>query len=106
MKMELVAKSIEVGFISRNKLIIPNESYYELWMTELQKWLRETYCIYVDRTTYPKFCYDISRFTGNPKNLAEREWSWVSIPSGENWSLHRQWECALEEGLLEAIKLI
>jgi hypothetical protein len=76
----------------------------------LQKWLREVHQIYVDvdidQTTYPKFCYMISRFIGNPTNLAAEEWDWKNYPNGENWSLHRKWEDALEEGLFEALKLI
>jgi hypothetical protein len=78
--------------------------------TLLQKWLRETHQIYVDididQTTYPKFCYMISRFIGNPTNLAAEEWDWENLPNGENWHLHRKWEDALEEGLFEALKLI
>ena len=76
----------------------------------LQKWLREVHQIYVDididQTTYPKFCYMISRFIGNPTNLAAEEWDWENYPNGENWGLHRSWEDALEEGLFEALKLI
>lgn len=76
----------------------------------LQKWLREVHQIYVDvdldQTTYPKFCYMISRFIGNPTNLAAEEWDWENYPNGENWGLHRKWEDALEEGLFEALKLI
>ena len=78
--------------------------------TLLQKWLREVHQIYVDvdldQTTYPKFCYMISRFIGNPTNLAAEEWDWENYPNGENWGLHRKWEDALEEGLFEALKLI
>lgn len=78
--------------------------------TLLQKWLREVHQIYVDididQTTAPKFCYMISRFIGNPMNLAAEEWDWENHPNGENWHLHRKWEDALEEGLFEALKLI
>jgi hypothetical protein len=76
----------------------------------LQKWLREVHQIYVqietDQTTYPKFCYSISRFIGNPNNLSEKEWYWDKLPYNENWSLHRKYEEALEEGLQNALKLI
>ena len=76
----------------------------------LQKWLREVHQIYVDvdidQTTYPKFCYMISRFIGNPMNLAAEEWDWQNLPNGVDWGLHRKWEDALEEGLFEALKLI
>lgn len=76
----------------------------------LQKWLREVHQIYVqietDQTTYPKFCYSISRFIGNPNNLSEKEWYWDKLPYNENWSLHREYEEALEEGLQEALKMV
>lgn len=76
----------------------------------LQKWLREVHQIYVaidvDQTSSPKFCYAISRFIGNPTNLAAEEWDWENCPNGKNWSLHRKWEDALEDGLFEALKLI
>lgn len=76
----------------------------------LQKWLREVHQIYVDvdidQTTYPKFCYMISRFIGNPTDLAAEEWGWQNLPNGVDWGLHRKWEDALEEGLFEALKLI
>jgi hypothetical protein len=76
----------------------------------LQKWLREVHKIYVDvdidQTTAPKFCYMISRFIGNPTDLAAEEWDWQNYPNGVDWGLHRTWEDALEEGLFEALKLI
>ena len=76
----------------------------------LQKWLREVHQIYVqietDQTTYPKFCYSIARFIGNPNNLSEKEWYWDKLPYNENWSLHRKYEEALEEGLQEALKMV
>ena len=76
----------------------------------LQKWLREVHQIYVDvdidQTTYPKFCYMISRFIGNPTDLAAEEWGWQNHPNGVDWGLHRKWEDAFEEGLFEALKLI
>ena len=76
----------------------------------LQKWLREVHQIYVDvdidQTTYPKFCYMISRFIGNPTDLTAEEWGWQNHPNGVDWGLHRKWEDAFEEGLFEALKLI
>ena len=78
--------------------------------TLLQKWLRDIHQIYVDididQTTYPKFCYMISRFIGNPTDLAAEEWGWENLPNGVDWGLHRSWEDSLEEGLFEALKLI
>lgn len=74
----------------------------------LQKWLREVHQIYVqievDRTTYPKFWFEVIHFTGNPLNLSEREWGWESKYTAE--FLYRTYEEALEEGLQEGLKLI
>lgn len=76
----------------------------------LQKWLRDEYKIFVeintDCTTYPKFCFDIKQFIGNPKNLLEKEWGWSFPVHNERWELERTYEEALEVGLQEALKLI
>ena len=43
-------------------------------------WLREVKQLFIeihtDCTSYPKYCYTIHRFIGNPKDLSEREWDW------------------------------
>jgi hypothetical protein len=76
----------------------------------VQKWLREVHQIYVevntDCTTSPKFCYNITKFIGNPNDLSEKEWDWIILPNNENWGLRRKYENALEDGLKEALKLI
>ena len=41
MKEQLIKFSKEKGFLSKDNLITVNDSYYYLWMCELQKWLRE-----------------------------------------------------------------
>ncbi len=60
----------------------------------LQKWLREVHQIYVDvdidQTTYPKFCYMISRFIGNPTDLSAEEWGWENLPNGVDWGTSQQ----------------
>ena len=87
------------------------------WVTEeviptqslLQKWLREEHQIIVtvsvDCTAEPKYVYDINVFKGNPRNLAEKEWGWY-FHKQEDWGLYYTYEDALEEGLIEALKLI
>jgi len=76
----------------------------------LQRWLREEHNIFInigiDQTTYPKYCYQISRFIGNPKDLSAEEWDWEDIPPSSDWGLYRTYEQALEKGLLKALKLI
>lgn len=75
---------------------------------ELNTWLR-TKQIYLtvltDCTTAPKFCFEISKFIGNPLNLAEREWSWYHHKEFE-WFLYRSYDEAEEEGLKESLSLI
>lgn len=75
----------------------------------LQKWLREVHNVFItistDCTSYPKFCYSIDRFIGNPNNLAEREWYWDSF-SIKEWYLYKSYEEALEYALEEAMALL
>jgi hypothetical protein len=47
------------------------------------------YCeIQIDKTTEPKWCFTISKFIGNPKDLTEKEWGWENVPV-DNWYLYR-----------------
>jgi len=107
---EVAQLAKEKGFNFPNKA--SQNDYLGEYPTQslLQKWLREVHQIYVDididQTTAPKFCYMISRFIGNPLDLAADEWGWHNYLNGADWGLHRKWEDALEEGLFEALKLI
>lgn len=44
------------------------------------QWFRDKHQLYgsveTDCTTYPKFCYVVKEFFGNPKDLTEKEWGW------------------------------
>ena len=44
--------------------------------------------IQIDKTTEPKWCFTISKFIGNPNDLAEKEWGWENVPV-DNWYLYR-----------------
>lgn len=58
--------------------------------------------ILVDRTSSPKFSYRVTEFIGNPKDLAEREWDWLtSINDG----LYREQSEAELECIRELIEL-
>ncbi len=50
---------------------------------EVIEWFEEKHQLYVDilidRTTYPKYTYSISKFVGNPNDLTEREWGWETV---------------------------
>lgn len=76
--------------------------------SELQAWLRKKLIfveVNTDCTTAPKFCCDVKQFIGNPLDLSEGEWGWVN-PIDENWGLHREWEDALEDGLVQGLDCI
>lgn len=58
----------------------------------LVQWFREEHQIFIDSqtdcTSYPKYCFEINRFYGNPKDLTEKEWGWEEIKPKE-WFLYR-----------------
>ncbi len=72
-------------------------------------WLEEKHQIFieigVDCTTYPKFCYSVNKFFGNPKDLAEKEWGWEH-PKPSNWHLYKSRNEAIEEAIKFALTLI
>lgn len=86
-----------------NYVTAPTQSF-------LQTWLREAHNIFIevltDCTSYPKFCFEINQFIGNPNDLASEEWDWKIIPNSEDWGLYRKYEEALEEGLKKGLNLI
>lgn len=73
------------------------------------KWFREKQSLYpeimIDQTSSPKFCFKISEFTGNPKDLSETEWSWNQIPNDADWGLDRTYEEAELACLIKLIEL-
>lgn len=73
----------------------------------LQDWLRETHNIIievrVDRTSSPKYSFEIHKFIGNPKDLTETVWGWSSKTSE---LLYRHWGEALEVALKDALGLV
>ena len=74
----------------------------------LETWIRDNHQIYIvidiDCTTEPKFFFNLRKFVGNPRDLAEREWYWVedfyTIP---HMFLEYTYEKALEKALYEAL---
>ena len=48
--------------------------------SQVLQWFRDKHQLYgsvhTDCTTYPKFCYVVNEFFGNPKDLTEKEWGW------------------------------
>lgn len=111
MKEQLIKLANEKCFLSKLSIILSGidyipktiEKYIEdiehyLWMCELQKWLMDTYDIYVNSYPYqiPELYFgsDIIKFNGITLDLL-------------NQTLHDEtYEQALEKGLFEALKLI
>jgi len=112
---ESFAEAVENGMFHRNSKINVKFDDKSGWFTaptqtSLQKWLRKEHNIFVDIatdcTTYPKFCYEIKRFIGNPNDLSSEEWYWDKIDLSADWGLYRNYEEALEDGLKFALNLI
>ena len=74
------------------------------------RWFRDKhqlfYEIQVDQTSYPKYCFEIHEFIGNPKDLTEKHWGWKSIPNDESWGLYRSYEEAELNCLKKLIKIV
>ena len=117
MKEELVKLSRDKGFLSKDKLVAVYESYYYLWLCELQKWLRETHFILVS-SEYEcissddyEWGYRIIYEEGNAKRESERLKRIESVQLYSGGYLNKAYpattyEGVLEMGLLEALKLI
>lgn len=95
--------------IKGNKLF-PTDYVTAPTQSFLQAWLRDNNKIFIDIetdcTTYPKFCFTIKEFFGNPNDLASEEWGWISIINDDDWGLYRKYEEALEAGLKKGLNLI
>ncbi len=118
MKQQLITLSKKLGFKSNIKLIhgnykpvdggeVSNLLYY-LWLCELQKWLRENYEIHVEiKLTDDTLCfhYEYVLVTSNDRYYNDEDMiDWAK----RHWSNKKYdtYEKALEEGLLESLKLI
>ncbi len=97
-------------------LIAQNPFYFKideicvapLWQQAID-WLREKHQIFIDLetdcTSYPKYCFSINVFTGNPKDLTERAWGWEQVKNMQ-WVLYREYQQARETAILKALELI
>ena|ERR1035437_146835 len=98
-----VAKQDDAWMAEQNEGILA-----PIWQQVLH-WFREKHQIYIevltDCTTEHKFCFKISKFVGNTKDLSELEWDWIQHDN-VNWSLYYTYEEALEESIKEAIGII
>lgn len=100
---ELIELSKKIGFESRIQLVHDNYKSPDggqldkllnyLWMCELQKWLRDEHVFYISirRTVDEKTKQSGWRF---------------SIMLMNNFTYHDKYEQALQQGLIEAIKII
>lgn len=97
--MDLTKLSKEKGFLSKDNLININNSYYYLWLCELQKWLREVHKIVVESIVFDKGFLENDKFC----------YQWRVYDNTEDWFTgleFKTYEEALEVGLQEALKLI
>ena len=99
MKLELIKNSLEHGFRSIDNLTVVYDSYYYLWLCELQRWLRETHSVIVEITyqmcsTGWEFCsYKFDNDLQSEDDM-DRETG------------YKTYELALEAGLNEALKTL
>ena len=97
MKEQLINLSREKGFMNRDNLVTVYDSYYPLWMCELQKWLREVHGIVaIVKPDGQSDAYDYyikTRGTDISKWLRTKE-------------IYPTYELALESALQEALNLI
>lgn len=51
-------------------------------------WFEKNHKLYptvvIDRTSYPKYAFEIASFFGNPKDLTETDWGWNEMILSEN----------------------
>ncbi len=101
---------ISIGRTSFHKTYLESST---IWVAptyqQVTDWFRDKHQIFIDIqtdcTSYPKFAFDIAIFTGNPKDLAEKEWGWELIRD-PNGYLYRTYYEALDEAIESALKLI
>lgn len=74
---------------------------------QVTDWFRNKHQTFIDIltdcTSYPKYSFDIAKFTGNPKDLTERKWGWKIERAPY---LYRGYYEALTEAIEKALKLI
>ena len=93
---ELIELSKKIGFEStyfNSEHLEADPIEFYLWMCELQKYLRDEYIIFVY----------LRRVTDS--RIKEQGWRYA-IMSVNNFTYHDTYEQALEQSLIEAIKII
>jgi len=111
MKKQLIQLSKDKGFESKflydfPYVYTPNEDLrYALWMSELQKWIRDNYDIHINPTPYlestvPEDTEVTGYYVGDIYDSQGKELCWII-----DWNYGTQEE-ALETGLFHVIKLI
>ena len=94
----LVERSREAGFMSRDRLVGVNEDYYYLWMCELQKWLREM------RT--PIVVTPVTDFVAWQVEVMHPDRGLLTIDKNEDGYWFNSSEEALEYGLDRALQYL
>lgn len=94
--LELYTLATKEEFIPENKSISWKEDSY-LWMCELQKWLRENHGIHINIDFGLQWGYQLIPVGWYGERFSE------NFIDGKDWLSYEQ---ALENGLLQALKLI
>jgi len=97
MKEELMLLSRQLGFKSKDNLIKVDDSYYYLWMCELQEWLREVHHLHLDAW------YNFLTFKWKIDGV-------INLETNENFDFldnkeYDIYKTALEHGLQRILKL-
>jgi len=106
MKNEIVKIASLKGFISRDRLVSVIESYYYLWLCELQRWLRNS--CHIDVLVEHQF----TGIDNDPVQYQACVTTGINDTDSDEYANHvsseffDKYELALESGLLEALKLI
>lgn len=98
MKDELIELSKEKGFLSRDRLVSVYDSYYYLWMCELQQWLREKHDIEIN--------IPCDYFPFNKKHYRYIIWDGRKNTSPASTIQYEEYNNAFEEGLITALNMI
>ena len=107
---ELIQVSRKLGFSSKDNLIGVYQSYYYLWMTELQKWLRDTYHYEIVVSPVLPFRGSNKQYTVSYLKTA-KNWETYALTRVNNTNEKRNiffnsHDLALETGLIEVINIL
>ncbi len=76
--------------------------------TQIFLWFETQHQLYseilIDCTTYPKYCYKIKKFEGNPNDLTIEDWGWEIGNHSELYKSRNDVESSCIDKLIEIIR--